>query len=241
MKQEYYVRLPLKYACNVRDLGGYPLAGGLATKWRRFLRADDLCNLDQGDIDFLVGYGVRAVMDLRGADELQKNPSPFKGYPGVNYANVPLMGGNVADVTKLAGDRPAGFLPHFYMDLLQHSHAALKQVFDFFAGCQDGCVVFHCAAGKDRTGVTAMLLLGLCGVGKYDLIANYETTYANLRNNAAWLAGMGEYPREAVFSKAEYIEPAIDYIVGCGGFEAYLSATVGVSQIHLDRIKERLV
>lgn len=241
MKKEYYVRLPLKNGYNIRDLGGYPTASGAVTKWRRFLRADDLCNLEQDDIDFLLDYGVDAVMDLRGADELRLHKSPFEHCAGVNYLNVPLMGGTITDVTKQAPASMEGLIPRFYMHLLQHSHGAIKRIFEFFAGCGEGCVIFHCAVGKDRTGVAAMLLLGLCGVNRFDIITNYETTYANLRNNAMLMANMKGQPREALFSRADYIEPAIDYVAeSCGGFWEYLTS-VGISEEDLKRVKGRLV
>lgn len=231
-----YIRLPLQNAYNVRDLGGYPTTDGAVTKWRRFLRADDLSNLSADDIDFLLDYGVVGVVDLRSRDEVKKKEHPFAGHPEVSYINVPLITDDVTDATQYWAGNPADFLGKFYVQLLATKGNEIKSIFDFFATHETGCLLFHCAAGKDRTGVLAMLLLGLAGVCAADLVANYETTYAHLQNNPSFQVP-SEYPPEVMYSKAESIIPAVRYILDkYKTFEMYLSST-GIPDDIANKIK----
>lgn len=235
-----YIRLPLQKAYNVRDLGGYPTTDGAVTKWRRFLRADDLSSLSPEDIAFLLKYGVVGVVDLRSHDEVEKKAHPFAGHPEVGYINIPLITGDVEDATQYWAHNPTDFLAKFYVQLLETKGNEIHSIFDFFAKHTTGCLLFHCAAGKDRTGVLAMLLLGLAGVSTMDLIANYETTFAHLQNNPSFQVP-SEYPPEVMHSKAESIIPAIRYIVDThGSFENYV-LSAGVAKDTVNLIKASLV
>ncbi len=171
-----YIRLPLKNAYNVRDLGGYPCDGGV-TGWRAFIRADGLERLDETDILFLREYGVKTVIDLRSDDELKTAPDPEGLRAFTDYFNIPLIPGAAADITKHVPNTPSGFLSEFYLLIFKNGHGALHTVMEAIAGAREGGILFHCAAGKDRTGIIAALLLGLAGVAQADILSNYEITY----------------------------------------------------------------
>ncbi|MFV0558278.1 MAG: tyrosine-protein phosphatase [Enterococcus sp.] len=164
-----YVRLPLENTYNTRELGGYRAANG-QTKWHTFLRSDDLKDLNQADLEKLQQYGVNQIIDLRSEAELERSPHPVAS--PFEYIHIPLAPGDVKDVTKI--DYATFTLGSFYQQLIVDAQGAIKQVFDRLVQ-QEG-VLFHCAAGKDRTGVIAALILGSVGVSKGDIIANYQTT-----------------------------------------------------------------
>jgi protein-tyrosine phosphatase len=234
-----YVRLPLRHAYNVRDLGGYSCGPGKATRWGAFLRADDLSRLDREEIDFLKGYGVAAVIDLRGLSEQEAMPDPFKSEEGVSYSSIPFMTKAITDITKVLEETPAAFLENFYIELLKHGKDAVKAIFETIAA-SPGAVLFHCTAGKDRTGVVAMLLLSLAGVGQPDIVANYETTYTYFKQNP--ILQKIDPSLNVLYSKAEFIEKAIAYInESCGGAQQYLESA-GVShetmRIVVDKLTE---
>jgi protein-tyrosine phosphatase len=253
MQKECFVRLPLNKAYNVRDLGGYPTTGGGITKWRVFLRGDDLSGLDGEDIRFLLDYGVKAVVDLRTAEEVKLQPNPFRSVKGVNYTNISLATDLVGDVTRILAENPQMFIREFYLSLLANATGAIERIFSFIADQPKGCTLFHCAAGKDRTGITAMLLLGIAGVDRYDIMTNYEITYTNIRHNPIFQVekeGVQEelraklpenMPMDLMYSKTEYLEPAIEFIMDrYGGFEQYLMAA-GVTAGMVSMIKDRFV
>ncbi|MDR1690041.1 MAG: tyrosine-protein phosphatase [Clostridiales bacterium] len=240
MQKQYYVRLPLKKAYNVRDLGGYPTLSGGVTSWHKFLRADNLSGIEQADISFLKNYGVSAVIDLRSEDEILAFPNPFSAAIGVSYENIPLMNLSIHDILKSIGDNPSAFLPAYYLSLIENSQTAIKEIFEFFAKHENGCTLYHCTAGKDRTGIISVLLLWLADVGRFDIISNYEATYTNLRYNTGFLEVAAPYPKDVVYSRAEYIEPVMDYLQNeYGGSEGYLES-IGVSKTDILKVKNKL-
>lgn len=97
---EPFVRLPLTNAYNVRDLGGYACRDGGRTRWHRLLRGDDLASLDSAEIEFLLGYGLGTVIDLRSQAECERRPSPFAVRTEVDYFCLPLGLDGVDDVGR---------------------------------------------------------------------------------------------------------------------------------------------
>ncbi|MDR1355356.1 MAG: tyrosine-protein phosphatase [Propionibacteriaceae bacterium] len=235
-----YIRLPLENAYNVRDLGGYPCPGGV-TRWNTFLRADGLSALSAADIDFLLRYGVRGVIDLRSAQELVSAPEPEKLLAAVEYFHIPLLSGDVTDATKVQIAPSESFLGTFYREIIKNGKAAIKNVIETIAAVDTGAVLFHCAAGKDRTGITAALLLGIAGVDISDIVANYEVTYTYIRKNPTIIAEAAIYPVEFLFSHAEFIEGALTDIVDTYGSIWNYLLDCGVAEQALHRIRERFI
>jgi protein-tyrosine phosphatase len=222
-----YVRLPFRNAYNIRDLGGYSCGPGKATRWGAFLRADDLSWLERDEIGFLKSYGVATDIDLRGIKECESLPDPFSLDKDVSYFSIPFMTKAITDITMVLDETPASFLENFYIELLKHGQEAVKEIFETMAKSQ-GTVLFHCTAGKDRTGVIAMLLLSLAGVSEPDIVANYETTYTYFKRNP--IISKVDPSLNVLYSKSEFIEKAISYIsASFGGVPQYLES-VGVSR-----------
>lgn len=237
-----YVRLPLKNASNVRELGGYASLTGKLTTFGYLLRADDLSKLDKDDIQFLLNYGITSVIDLRSDSELKNFPDPFEKIERINYKHIPLIEQDVIDPNfyKELMKNPSSFLTEMYLDMIKNATIGITKVFEFIANQDDG-VLFHCTAGKDRTGIIAMLLLGLAGVSKEDIVTNYMVTEIYIRKTMLELENVNEFPKELGMSKAEYIEPVIDYIVYTfNGFEEYL-LFIGIDSEVLKKIKEKML
>ena len=233
-----YVRLPVKNTYNIRELGGYPCIPHGSTKWHAFLRADDLNRLDSEGIDFLKDYGVTTVIDLRSREELDKSPDPFAEVSGTDYFNIPLVSGSLADITK-ADDIDSGFMNIFYLTIMQNEKEALRSVMQTVADAEPGCILFHCTAGKDRTGIIAALILGLAGVSDADIVSNYEATYNYIRRNPEMQRHKKTIPEEFIYSKAEYIETVLSYIYeSYGSIYSYLLSS-GLSEETLEKVTER--
>ncbi len=163
--------LPLKGAYNVRDLGGYPTKEGKTTKYKSFLRADSLANLNADDRKYLYDYGVRLVIDLRAEAETKRNPDAID-HQAMEYINFPLLD-NIQS-SFLQGNMP-GNMSEMYVQLVENSKPTLAAVLRKLAEC-GGCALYHCTAGKDRTGVMTMLLLTLAGVDIDTVVADYSIT-----------------------------------------------------------------
>ena len=92
----------------------------------------------------------------------------------------------------------------------------VKTLFELIEQAEDGGIVFHCSAGKDRTSVLAMLLLGLIGAERKDIISNYEVSYTNLETfhkNTKLDLKAYKVPEEFLYSNSEYIEFAYDFLI----------------------------
>lgn len=163
----YLRRIPLSDTPNLRNLGGYATQNGGVTRWNAFFRSACPVSLTDTDGEVLRILGVTDVIDLRGggnADEV------MRGYEALPYWTVHRMPIGDESVPKTASEVPYG-----YLRIAEHSN--IPQVFRVLANA-DGAVIFHCFAGKDRTGVVAALLLMLAGVSDEDVIADYTLTYA---------------------------------------------------------------
>ena len=237
-----WVRLPLEGAHNVRELGGYPVAGGGQTHYHRFLRSDGLSALTPSDVEFLHAYGVRLVLDLRDPDEAAMNPDVFLG-DDVTVANVPLLAFDISDKEALE-KRFASEVPtyEFFYDLMLSKKPQLAQCFRLIAQApKDACVLFHCAVGKDRTGILAMLLMALAGCDKWDCVANYVPTRVNLMRHE-WFAAYwddGDPAAPLNDSPAHAMEHAWDMVQEAGGIVAYLRSC-GLSYEEIEAVRAHL-
>jgi protein-tyrosine phosphatase len=170
-------RLPLQGTNNTRDLGGYPCPGG-ATRWGVFLRSDHLGGLTEGDIAFLKAYGLTDVVDLRREDEVLQTPSAHLK-SGVFTTHSISMNDTSMHSFDFQGDVP-GSMSGLYLMLLDESRPQIAQMMRALAAA-GGAALFHCAVGKDRTGMAAALLLKLCGVADADVVADYSLTEIYIR------------------------------------------------------------
>lgn len=171
-------RLDLSTGFNVRELGGYALDGG-ETRHRAFLRSGGLDMLSADDQRRLHAYGVRMVVDLRGDHEVSCSPDRLACMPGVRFLHVPLFGMDLSDPALGPEDPSKGYWTLGYLTMLAN-HDAMRRIFEFFSTAgPDECVLFHCAAGMDRTGVVAMLLLLLCGASRERVVADYCYSFAS--------------------------------------------------------------
>lgn len=220
---ENVIRLPLEQAYNIRELGGYYTKDKRITKWHRFLRGDDISHLSNNDIDFLQKYGVSAVIDLRSHFECNSHPDALKDIEGIEYYHIPFMSGDIDDVTKIMATIEHFDLGDFYVELLKDKKL-VAELLTTVANAKDGCILFHCSAGKDRTGVLSMLLFMIAGVGQSDIEANYQLTYTYLKEKPGFLDMLPkDIDLSCMYSKPETIRKAIEYIVqNYGNIEAYL-------------------
>lgn len=208
-------RLRLEHSGNVRDLGGYETEDGRVTRFGCLLRGGGLHNLNTEEWKKLTDYGVRTVIDLRSDAELEMNPDQVP--EGVEWFHCPLQRSQIdnTDLSNSAAKAFRGSLTQGYLDMVTENGdllaAAVKQL---VSGLLKGAVLFHCTAGKDRTGVLASAILSLCGVSAEDIIADYEVTYTyNRKSFERMLAMMGEEAAEQMrpylSSRAETMEAQV--------------------------------
>lgn len=223
-------RLALEKAINVRDLGGYPTADGGVTPFGRFYRSDNMSGLTRGDMDKLLEAGVRTVVDLRTPGEVREFPNCFEGEPEVTVEYCSLLGESTENFT---GNAQSGFLRSLgesYTAMISRDASYFQELFQILArGVKRGAVLFHCTAGKDRTGVTAALLLELAGVYDVDIIADYTLTQVYLKEKVLrYIANSPSTPVEIFSAKDTSMETFLQVLhTQYAGARAYLRG-VGV-------------
>ncbi len=169
--------LNLERAQNVRDLGGYGTASGQTTQWRRFVRSGDMDNMSAADQQILVDHGVRTVIDLRMAKEIEAAPNVFSRSDAVNFVIHDFWGTRFD--TYRSGKRgapPEVKLADLYCAGLEASGFVMGEIMQTFADAEEPGFAFHCRSGKDRTGLVAALLLEVAGVPRETVCADYALT-----------------------------------------------------------------
>jgi len=236
-------------ACyNARELGGYPAANGRQIRWRTLVRADNLHRLTPDGQAALCDYGVRTIIDLRLAHEVEMHPNPFAAQQrvvdGPRYLNLPLH-----DPEADAAMSKADSLQGEYIILLEMSNAQVAAVIEATAAAlKDGVVVIHCHGGKDRTGIVVALLLSLAGTLRETIIEDYVLSEAMLEPlHVAWLEEQSQIQGHPVDrprwmqSRPETMHGVLDFLDRAyGGAEGYLRAA-GVTQTTVAQIRQRLV
>lgn len=162
--------IELEGACNVRDLGGYNNADGREIQWGRFYRGDNQHKLTEHDQELLIGRGIRTVIDLRYEQELNVAKDVFAASNRVTYYNVDLINPATTNQPQVES------LGELYVNMLDNNQDAFRRVFELLADHSGEPVLFHCTAGKDRTGMVAALLLDLADVPHTTIIEDYAMT-----------------------------------------------------------------
>ncbi len=151
---------------NTRDLGGYRKADGTLTKLLSLVRSDVQKYPSERDIAFLLDNGITTIVDMRREKDMAKAPSKFADADGFTYIACPI---------EEDGSSPTSLeeIPPCYMRIAQAEN--MMSVFRSIANADSG-VLFHCTAGKDRTGVVSAILLMLGGVDHETIIDDYVLT-----------------------------------------------------------------
>ncbi len=238
--------IPVPGTHNIRDLGGYATQAG-PTRWRRLLRADGLHRMNQEGVAQLHGLGVRTVIDLRRHHELATQPNPTNGHPGIAYVHISLFDKlDVAEATAPETDEP-NVLLSLYRRALAERGEEIRQILTTIAEA-DGLVLFHCTAGKDRTGVIAALLLALAGVSEQDIVADYALTKSQIaplldaiqQRVTARGEDMNRY-KALLECEPETMQQFLDHLAEHhGGVNRYLVG-IGVTETITARLRARLL
>ena len=169
-------RIVLEGAFNFRDLGGYPAADGRTIAWRRLFRSDGLSRLTAADLARLVDLGIETVVDLRTAGERERASIPEGPFtPAVHH--LPMFDVLPSD-EELVSWLDEDFLIGRYSQMLDDGSAAIAEAIGVLSAPGAVPGLFHCAAGKDRTGILAAVVLGVLGVPDHVIADDYALSQA---------------------------------------------------------------
>lgn len=224
---------------NLRELGGYVNSKKQMIQKHRFLRSSSLSHLTSHDCEFLYDYGVRTVIDLRSENEVIENPDKLLNYRDVEIVNISLL--SKADSTIMMCDVPK-CLSDMYVDMIERNKANLYRIFKVILDAK-GTILFHCTAGKDRTGVVAMLILKLAGIDNELIIKDYtasgEYLADSIRKLKETLQTRGFKIIDSIFeSKAEDMENTLKYFDEHYTIDSYFKS-LGFSKDLIKRLMDR--
>ncbi|MFJ6216310.1 tyrosine-protein phosphatase [Streptomyces sp. NPDC092296] len=172
---------------NFRDLGGYRTDDGRAVRWGRLYRSDSLAKLQGADWERFLGLDIRTVIDLRYPWEIERK-GRVPDAAGLAYHNFSVEHRPYDQAEIPADVDPWRYLADRYAEVALDGAVELRQALEVIAA-DSGPLVFHCASGKDRTGMVAGLVLSLLGVGVDDVLADFALTeLATERLVAEWQA-----------------------------------------------------
>jgi protein-tyrosine phosphatase len=233
---------------NFRDLGGHATVRHGVTRPRTVFRADGMHRCTDADVATLESLGVRRVIDLRTAQERVADGSFAAQHPTIEYRHIPLLD-DVSGLGEIVHDEP---LVVSYLHMIEARGARLARAIEAIVG-SPGPVVFHCTAGKDRTGVLAALVLCAVGVPRETVVADYAKSHAAMERLIAWYRthrpahdGVRDPNEDASRAKLmgaqpEWMHKVLDVVdERYGGVDRYLLAA-GVTPTTLRALRVRML
>ena len=225
--------LSLAGASNFRDLGGYPGHGGRTVKWRRLFRSDHLAGLTAADQAALAELGVARAVDFRGRAE---SAAHAYALPGMAYHPLhiePTVVQRALELQRtgrqLTAQDAVGLMQETYRGFVHENAPRFAELFRLLLA-SDVPLVFHCTAGKDRTGFAAALILLALGVPRDVVMQDYLLTNSLYRRPE----GMGSHAPEEVLSvlwrvQEEFLNAALHRVDNdFGGVQTYLVDVLGM-------------
>lgn len=223
---------------NCRDLGGYPTENG-ATAFGRVLRCGILKDPTENDMKILRDFGIKTVIDLRGNSETRDMPDVFASLPDFEYHHIslletnPVFSKNCTDIGEM-----------YILSLTEYSenYAAVLRLISNLTEP----FMFHCFAGKDRTGLLAAMLMGAAGVCREDIVADYQVSFTYFRpfyerELASDSGVIWEKDPSKFYSDPAVMERILDYFESSfGGIKGYFRS-IGLSENEIERISKVLL
>lgn len=229
--------LPITSAYNFRDLGGYVTESGKHVKWNVFLRSGDFPCLSAVDTDYLTNIPIRSIVDFRAIDEIERNRDSF--IPGANTHFLTVNSGNlVPQFMELMNDKETdraivykkavGLMVMMYDDIIRNCQSVYRSFFDLIQN-KEVPILFHCTAGKDRTGIAAALLLSALGVEKETIYADYLLTNECLAGKYENLSEYGNLVDFFEKVRKDYLDSVFELIENeFGGMMSFLKNNLKV-------------
>ena len=237
-------RIVLEGAVNFRDQGGYPTENGRFVMWRRLFRSDSLHDLTESDVQTITGtLGLTTIVDLRSINSVLEDGRGLLALSGIAYHNYPFLERRGIE-PPTSGSDPGERLTAIYQWILLNAGTLMAQAFNALAQDVNQPALFHCNAGKDRTGVLGATLLSVLGVSREDVVADFLMTNEVIDGILARIKkmpGFQDSTRDGIMAPQSAIEKFLDVMQReFGGPESYLLRH-GVQQETINVFKESML
>ncbi|MEM6963756.1 MAG: tyrosine-protein phosphatase [Bacteroidota bacterium] len=233
--------LQLDGSANFRDLGGIQTKSDQTIRWNKIFRADKLSELTTSDFKKINEKGIKTVIDFRTQGEVEKEPDTLP--TNIAYLHFPVgedkwsKGDFMKEMKKMTADTMEAFMVKLYTEIPLKWSNQYKRYFETLMDSTHVPLVFHCTAGKDRTGIGSALLLYVLGVDMQTIKKEYELSnyYRHEVNNQLVKTfqqyGLSEeVMRPLVGVKGSYLETIFETITAqYGSLDYYLEHQLGVN------------
>lgn len=240
--------VPLEGGSNFRDLGGYRTADGRRVRRGAVFRSAHLGTLTAADGAAVGKLGVRTIVDLRGVNEAAETPHRLNGVAcRIVGAHIePGIGDKIRRAIEDGSASPflmMQYLTDHYRDYPRRCAPGFRTLFATLSDGRHRPLIFHCTAGKDRTGFASALLLTLLGVPWDTVVEDY------LRTNELWIGHVGRYPELDLDTRAAIIEARRPYLEAAfevvradfGSAEAFAEKALGLDSAARARLRSELL
>lgn len=230
-------------ASNFRDLGHHRTRTGETVVPGRLFRADHLGALTPDDVAQLRALGVRRVLDLRGVNERATVPCALPGVAVHSLAIEPTIVQKLSDLLaaghRLTPEEVIGHMQDTYRGFVRHNTHRFAELFAHLLE-RDDPTVFHCTAGKDRTGFAAALVLRSLGVSEADVMRDYLLTNERLKPLEASRHGLAPEVQTVLWRvQPDFLQAALEAVdADYGGMDAYLREGLRLREAELARLRE---
>jgi len=240
-------RVAVEGCLNFRDLGGYPIESGGTLRWRMLFRADGLHALSaRGVATVRDQIGLGDIIDLRSSAELALDGRGLLEREEIRFHHLPLFDGAR---TQAGGAAPVfgSSLADLYFGMIDYARGPIAKVITVLARTNEPAV-FHCAAGKDRTGVISALLLSLLGVREELIVADYAATrdaldkiVERLMASEGYQGMFDELPPDTLHADPETMEGFLARVRSEFGSMTGYTREIGVDPADVERLRARMV
>ncbi|MDQ1396458.1 MAG: protein-tyrosine phosphatase [Acidimicrobiaceae bacterium] len=237
--------IPCEGAFNVRDLGGYAGLDGREVRWCTLYRADGLHRVPES-LGIATDLGWRTVLDLRTSNEHEAGA--YLG-AGPEVVHLPMIR-ETWDRTEIAADtEPVAFLVDRYLEMLDEGAPTIASAIRILAAPTRLPAVFHCSAGKDRTGVLAAVVLSLIGVGDEDIARDYHLSSSAMAKLVEWVVAshpehadtMTQQPAAILACPPEAMLEFLDRTRARYGSAVDYARSIGIDDVTIDALRALLL
>ena len=253
-------KLGMQGTPNFRDFGGYQTADGSRVKWGYLYRSGQLSTLSDRDLDLLANLELDLVCDFRREEEQASDPSRLPPERPPRIASLPIIPGSNSRFFEeaekqgegqLAFERQAmfDFMVEINRDFAEGQRETYGRMFREILALENARFLVHCAAGKDRTGFAAALVLLVLGVPREVVMRDYMLTGRFFRPDREMERLQAKYGMEHVETDAvrPMLEVHEDYLAralasideGYGSIERYLAEALGVGAQEQEELRRR--
>jgi len=202
--------IALQGTTNFRDLGGYVGHQGRPVRWRLLFRSDHLAGLTPEGVQGLHDLGVHRSADFRGVQERAADAYHWKGLHAYALSVEPTVVQKALALVQAGGRLTAQdtvvCMQDTYRHFVRDNAAQFAQLFQLLLE-KDAPTVFHCTAGKDRTGWAAALILEALGVARADIDRDYLLTNQYYQRPAAMAARAAQAVPQEILNVLWKVQP----------------------------------